>query len=119
MKVTFDRSDMEKYRAAVVSAAPATAAEMENLVQQLDLFDFIPGISTPEEYGRHMIRESGHFAYDENLEDYYNFERYGADRIKQEHGKFCDNGYISYHGFVSMEELLAGVECGRMEMTMG
>lgn len=114
----FDEGEMAKYRAAVLFTEPTTAVELTNLAQQLDLFDLIPNIHTPEEYGRQMIRESGHFEYDENLECYYNFEKYGAERITQEYGKFTDSGYISYHGVVSIEELLAGVDCERQELGM-
>lgn len=112
--VDFSEEDMAKYRAAVLFAEPASAVELTNLAGHLDLFDFIPDIHTAEEYGRQMIRESGHFEYDENLESFYNFEKYGLQRVEQEYGKFCDSGYISYHGVVSLEEILAGVQCERM-----
>ncbi|WP_460641080.1 hypothetical protein [Lacrimispora brassicae] len=38
---------------------PSDLTQAQNLLEQLDLFVFIPGIATPEEYGRHMIKESG------------------------------------------------------------
>ena len=37
------------------------------LAENLELFDFVPGVHTPEEYGRYMIQQSGRFEYDENL----------------------------------------------------
>lgn len=107
-----------KYGAAVQLAEPTTAAELKNLAEQLELFDFIPDIHTPAEYGRQQICKSGHFEYDENLADYYDFEKYGLERMEHEHGKFTDSGYISYHGFVSIEEILAGVDCERMDAGM-
>lgn len=113
---SMNEQDIAKYNAAIEMTKPNTAAELKNLAEQLDLFDFVPGVTTTEEYGKHMIMGSGRFEYDENLASYYNFEKYGAERIAQEYGKFTDGGYISYHGVVSMEELLAGVPCERMEM---
>lgn len=112
----FSEGDMAKYRAAVLFTEPASAVELTNLAEQLDLFDFHPGIRSAEEYGKHMICESGHFEYDENLEEFYDFKKYGSARVEQEYGKFTDSGYISYHGVVSFPELLAGVNCERMEM---
>ncbi len=115
----FTAEDYAKLGAAARFTKPATATALQNLAQQLDLFDFIPGIQTPQEYGKHMIMESGHFEYDENLAGYYNFEKYGVERMEQEYGEFNERGYISYHGAVSIPELLGGVDCERMDMTMG
>lgn len=112
------QDDMEKLGAVVWLAKPTSAAEMGNLARRLDLFDFVPGIRTATDYGRHMIMHSGHFEYDENLSDFYDFEKYGRQRMEEEYGQFNDRGYVSYHGVVSMEELLAGVPCERMDMTM-
>lgn len=114
----FTAEDYAKLGAAARFTKPATATALQNLVQQLDLFDFIPGIQTPQEYGKHMIMESGHFEYDENLAGYYDFQKYGTERMEQEYGEFNERGYISYHGAVSIPELLGGVDCERMDMTM-
>lgn len=70
-------------------------------------FDFIPGIHTPEEYGRYMIRESGRFEYDDILEAFYDYEGYGQHRIQQENGRFSGYGYVSYPGTMALEDLMA------------
>lgn len=111
--------EMAKLNAAVLFAKPSKPGELEHLAKQLDLFDFVPDARTPEDYGRYMIRESGHFEYDENLEGFYDFGKYGKERMEQEMGAFVAGGYVSYRGMVSMEELLAGVPCERMDMGMG
>ena len=36
---------------------------------------------TPEEYGRYMIQKSGHFEYDPNLDEFYDYERYGLQHM--------------------------------------
>lgn len=116
---TPDANTCEKFGAAVSLAHPTDAAELRNLAGQLDLFDFVPGITSAKEYGRHMITESGRFEYDENLDGFYDFEKYGLQRMEQEEGQFSQRGYISYHGFISMEEVMAGAECERPELGMG
>lgn len=61
-------------------------------------FDFVSGVQTPEEYGKYMIRQSGHFEYDENQEGFYDYCGYGEQRIQEEGGQFNERGYVAYHG---------------------
>ena len=41
-----------------------------------------------------------------NLEDFYNYGDYGVKRILQEDGVFVDRGYVSYHGTLTLDELM-------------
>ena len=101
-------ADMEKLNAVVLMAEPGDMMAIQQLAENLDQFDFIPGVHGPEEYGRHMIRESGHFDYDENLEDFYDYRRYGEQHIRQEGGQFTECGYVVYQGAVPLEALMRG-----------
>ena len=74
---TLTEADMEKLNAVVLMTEPGDMMAIRRLAENLDQFDFIPGIQTPEEYGRYMIRESGRFEFDENLEGFYNYKQYG------------------------------------------
>ena len=109
-------ADMEKLGAVVTLAEPKSAAQIKNLAESLDLFDFAPGAHTPEEYGKYMIRQSGHFDYDENLDAFYDYEKYGTERMNEEDGMFTDRGYIAYKGYISMEEVMNGSQSSHMEM---
>lgn len=111
-----DEGYREKLTAALYMAKPSDISQAQNLLEQLDLFDFIPGISNPEEYGRHMIQESGHFQYDGELDDFYDFKKYGEQRMAHEYGQVTPDGYISYHGAVSIGEVLSGSQSERMDM---
>ena len=110
------KADMEKLGAVVTLAEPKSAAQIKNLVESLDLFDFAPGVHTPQDYGKYMIRQSGRFDYDENLDAFYDYEKYGTERMNEEDGMFTDRGYIAYKGYVSMEEVMNGSQSSRMEM---
>ena len=110
------KADMEKLGAVVTLAEPKSAAQIKNLAENLDLFDFAPGTHTPEEYGKYMIRQSGHFDYDENLDAFYDYEKYGTERMNAEDGMFTDRGYIAYKGYTSMEEVINGSQSSHMEM---
>ena len=110
------KADMEKLGAVVMLAEPKSAAQIKNLAESLDLFDFAPGAHTPEEYGKYMIQQSGHFEYDENLDAFYDYEKYGTERMNAEDGMFTDRGYIAYKGYTSIEEVMNGSQSSRMEM---
>ena len=109
-------ADRKKLEAAVTIAEPECASQILHLAENLDLFDFAPDAKTPEEYGKYMIQESGHFEYDENLEQYYDYAKYAEQRMAEEYGAFSDYGYIAYKGFISLEELMAGIQSERFQM---
>ena len=110
------KADMEKLGAVVMLAKPKSAAQIKNLAESLDLFDFAPGVHTPQEYGKYMIRQSGRFEYDENLDAFYDYEKYGTERMNEEDGMFTDRGYIAYKGYISMEEVMNGGQSNHMVM---
>ena len=110
------KADMEKLGAVVMLAEPKSAAQIKNLAESLDLFDFAPGAQTPQEYGKYMIRQSGHFEYDENLDAFYDYEKYGTERMNEEDGMFTDRGYVAYKGFFRMEEVMENRHKNGMEM---
>ena len=104
--------DIIKLGAAVAMARPQSAEEIKMLAESLDLFDFVPGVHTPTEYGKYMIQESERFEYDENLEAFYDYEGYALQRMNAEDGMFTDRGYIAYKGGIALKEVM---ECGQGE----
>ena len=108
--------DLKKLDAVVTMAEPQNAEQVKNLAENLDQFDFAPGAHTPAEYGKYMIQQSGRFEYDENLDEFYDYEKYGLQRMGEEDGMFTDRGYIAYKGYISMEEIMDGSQSSRMEI---
>lgn len=106
---SLNEADMEKLNAVVLMAKPGDMMAVRQLAKNLDQFNFVPGVQTPEEYGKHMIQDSGHFEYDENLEGFYDYRRYGEQCIRQEGGQFNECGYVMYQGLVPLEELMRDV----------
>ena len=102
----FKEQDFVKLGAVCQMAKPTCAANIRQLAENLDQFDFAPNAHTPEELGRDMIQRSGHYEYDENLEDFYNYGDYGVKRMLQEDGVFVDRGYVSYRGTLTLDELM-------------
>ncbi len=113
---TLSTDDVRKLGAVVTLEKPQNAEQIKNLVETLDLFDFAPGTHSPAEYGKYMIQQSGHFDYDANLDDFYDYEGYAQQRINDEDGIFTDRGYIAYKGYLSVEEIMEGGQGGSMEM---
>ena len=113
-----DSREMDKLAAAVLLAKPESAFEVGEIAKNLELFDYIPGVRDAEEYGKYMIQQSGHFEYDPNLDNFYNYSQYGWSRINREQGQFNKLGYISYQGTMTMEELLCGDPVERLDQQM-
>ena len=95
-----------KLAAAVLMAKAEYACHIYRLAENLDQFEFIEKIKTPKEYGQYMIQDSGHYEFDPELHEFYDYERYGLQRMEQETGEFNSFGYISYHGTMSLDELM-------------
>ena len=96
----------EKLGAIIRSTSPESTEQIVVLAQDADSFDFYPGIKTPEDYGKYFIQSSGHYEYDDELGEYYDYERFGKDRIAREHGVFDKAGYIAYNGTLGFDEIM-------------
>ena len=114
-----DEKGQNKLEAVIVFADPKNAAQICQLAKNLDLFSFIPGVHTPEEYGKYMIQESGRFEYDDNLDGFYDYKGYGEQRIREEGGWFNDYGYVSYHGETPLQDLMEAEAIHQTGLTMG
>ena len=108
-----------KLGAAVAMAGPESAAQIRHLAENLDLFDFAPDTHSPEEYGKYMIQKSGHFEYDSNLEEFYDYEKYGTQHMDREYGTFTARGYISYQGTLILDELMMEEPAEQYRQEMG
>ena len=50
---------------------------------------------------------------DNNLDEFYDYEKYALQRMEQQSGMFTDRGYISCHGAMSLEELMMEDPCSK------
>lgn len=95
---SFDAQTLDKFHTAVDTAWPQTPEETLYLAENIHDFKVIDGISTVEDYGRYVVKESGYFELPPDLESYVDFESYGKHRIQKEHGILGDRGYVAYLG---------------------
>ena len=100
------KKELDTLSAAVLMAKPEYPSQIRHLAENLDQFEFIPNVKSAEALGRFMIQQSGHFEYDPNLEGFYDYAKYGGQRVKEQAGEFTELGYIGYTGTLSLEELM-------------
>lgn len=105
---SFDAQTLDKFHTVVDAAWPQTPEEALYLAENIHDFKVIDGISTVEDYGRYVVKESGHFELLPDLESYVDFESYGKHRIQKEHGILGNHGYVAYLGAKpEIEEIMA------------
>ena len=66
-------------------------ADIINLAQNLDCFEFYPDIETEEDLGRYWADD---LPIPAELKDYFDYEAYGRDVSINEGGHFAPGGYI-------------------------
>lgn len=97
--------ELEKLE-AVMDAGEYTGSvkDLINLTQNLDCFEFYPGVKDEEELGRMYILEFEALTVPEHLIDYIDYEAYGRDARINENGHFAPGGYVrgSGNGFVEV-----------------
>ena len=69
--------------------------DLINLTQNLDCYDFYPGIEDEEALGRMFILDFEAIQVPEHLMDYIDYEAYGRDIRINEDGHFAPGGYVS------------------------
>lgn len=98
-------ADLEKFEAVIDSGEyTGSVQELINLTQNLDCFDFEPGISNDEELGRLYIQDYGAVEIPEHLIDYIDYEAYGRDARINESGHYAPGGYVrnNYGNFIEV-----------------
>ena len=94
----FDGQALEDFHTVFDTVWPETPEEVLYLAEELRDFTVVPDISSAEEYGWFLIKESKNLDVDPKLEAYIDYQKYGQYRIQEEGGHFGDRGYVAYLG---------------------
>lgn len=87
-----DQGELEKFEAALnIGTHTSSVADIINLAQNLECFDFYPNIENEEDLGRYYTED---LLIPAELKDYFNYEAYGRDVSINEGGHFAPGGYI-------------------------
>lgn len=104
-----DQSDLEKFEAVIDSGEhTSSVADLINLTQNLDCFEFYSDVHSDEELGRMYVLEFGGVEVPEHLIDYIDYEAYGRDVRINENGHFAPGGYVRGGG--AFTEVYHGVQ---------
>ena len=90
-----EQDELEKFEAVIDSGEyTSSVKELINLTQNLDCFDFEPGIKSDEELGRLYVLDFGAIQVPESLIDYIDYEAFGRDARLNDSGHFAPGGYV-------------------------
>jgi len=109
-----DHNDYDKlmavfeYTQAVESNPGDEVVVLTRLAENLDSFEFAPKVSDTEELGKYLIQSSGHYSYDSELDDYYDYEALGADKLEAQDGRFINDSYVGISDDIQLYEILDG-----------
>lgn len=87
-----DQSEIEKFEAVLHTGAhTSSVADIINLAQNLDCFEFYPDIENEDDLGRYCAED---LPIPAELKDYFDYEAYGRDVSINEGGHFAPGGYV-------------------------
>ena len=76
-----DQGDLEKFEAVIDSGEyTGSVKELINLAQNLDCFEFYPGVTDDETLGRIYVEDMEAIDVPEHLLNYFDYEAYGRIR---------------------------------------
>lgn len=91
--------EQTKFAAAVeFGDSTDSVKDLINLIQNLECFDFYPGIRDEDDLGRYYIEEMCTVEVPEHLQNYIDYEAYERDMYHDDNGRFADGGYIVHDG---------------------
>jgi len=97
-----DDSDFEKFTAAVeYGEYTSSVKDLINLTDNLDNYEFYPGVTNDKELGHYLIDELGYEEIPEWIVNYFDYEAYGDDHQTNEGGVYSERcgGYVEHnHG---------------------
>ena len=87
-----DQGELEKFEAVLHTGAhTSSVADIINLTQNLDCFEFYPDIENEEDLGRYWAED---LPIPEELKDYFDYKAYGRDISINEGGHMAPGSYV-------------------------
>ena len=103
-------TDRRKFAAAVTLGEYAgSVKDLINLAQNLDCYWIYPTVQDEEAYGHYLIDELDELELPEAAKNYFMYEEYGRDAVKNDGGIFTAQGYI-YNNKNTFSEWYSGHE---------
>ena len=113
----FEDNDYRKIDGAMDYSKVSGLDAAITIAQNIDAFRFVPSVTDERSLGEYIIHNSLRYYYDESLEDYIDFERFGRDIIAEENGLFIENkGYVGLLQGYTLDEIIDQDEDSGMTM---
>jgi len=99
-----DKGDLEKFEVAAVHGDYSESVQdLINLAQNLECYEYYPGVESYDALGRYLIDELGYEEIPEQLERYFDYESYAEDYVINEGGEFLESGFV-FRNSLSFQE---------------
>ena len=93
------KATWRKFEAVIDSGEhTSSVADLINLAQNLDCYEFYPGVEDDETLGRIYVEDMEAIDVPEHLLNYFDYEAYGRDIRINEDGHFAPGGYVLNNG---------------------
>jgi len=90
-----DKWDLEKFEAATVYGDHSgSVQDLINLTENLDCYEYYPGVDDYDDLGRYLIDELGYEEIPERLQDYFDYGSYAESYVCNEGGEFIESGFV-------------------------
>jgi len=90
-----DEWELEKFEAAAVYGEHSgDIQDLINLAQNLECYEYYPGVDDYDDLGRYLIDELDYEQIPERLKDYFDYSSYAEAYVCNEGGEFVDGGFI-------------------------
>jgi len=99
-----DKWDLEKFEAAaVLGEHTGSVKDLINLTQNLECYEFYPGVDDYDDLGRYLIDDLGFEDIPERLQDYFDYSSYAEAYVCNEGGEFIHDGFVFSNSVDFME----------------
>ena len=94
-----DEWELERFTAAVeYGEYTNSVSNLINLTQNLDCYNYFPGVQNEEYLGYYLIDELNLLDIPDNISPYFDYKAYGRDVAIEDGGIFTDTGFVVLGG---------------------
>ena len=109
--------DIDMFIAVAEYADVNTAKDATAIINHLDDFTYIDGISDEYELGRHLVDNDPEYECADEVKDFIDYRDFGRHICNEYNGKFIDSGFVYIQSGKSVEEIIGkdnGMKMGGM-----
>lgn len=107
IKAIYDAdTDLDKLRVVLRYADSRDYKDIATLARNLDCFVYAPDVEYEADVARYYLEHISDYSLDEELEDFFDFDRYGEFIVEHQDGEFIADGYVGILNGLQLEDIL-------------